>query len=551
MKISIGINGFKDYSELEKREKLCIESLLRIKAKNINVNLYNVCFDNEDIQYDEFITLNKIKKTSDNIIREYFKFDGLQAEYELRKTEIDNNNRKLPSVKEIFDILADTDCDYFLFLNNDIILSNRFLKELEDGIECYPMSRAHIYDIDNLDCVPVLESYSVHGFDAFLVKKTTWIEKRNNFEDFILGKFYWDTYFFTIFNLFCKCKNLNKLPPVCYHIEHGSTSSQDSIENYYCEDVFKRRILVSRVWFSYVQNVLLKRTEVNGCKWYLPFPEEKQLELQYFTPFPFSSADINNNFKKEINLTTDTYDFFIPVHEKDAHKLPFLLESIYNNFTFNKIVITSPSKVNGPIDSRITYVQDSDILGDLKKENFTFRPGWTYQQLLKLFQSITESEYYVAVDSDAYFLKSVEFFNEKKPIWYYGWPQNHIAYNLFLSKLFKIDKSLNHTGIGDLGTFNKGIMSSFLRYCNFNTVFEFYNFIHNKLHLLFHLSEFELYSNFVNTHYPDLYTFKQIKQHNTGRDLNTGQQWSKRDIEQTIQLAKKTDADILLMHTWN
>lgn len=551
MKISIGINGFKDYSVLEKREKLCIESLLRIKAKNSNVNLYNICFENEDVQYDNFTTLNKLKKTSDNIIREYFEHEGLRAEYELRQLEIDNNNRKLPSVKEIFDILADTDCDYFLFLNNDIILSNRILKEMEEGAECYPVSRMHIYDIESLDSVPKLESYSVHGFDAFLIKKITWLDIRGNFEDFILGRFYWDTYFFTIFNLFCKCKNLNKLPPVCYHIEHGSTSSQDSIENYYNEDVFKRRLLVKSVWFSYVQNVLLKRPEIGGCKWYQPFPEEKQLESQYFTPFSFPPVNVNSNFKREEKLTANTYDFFVPVHEKDTHKLPYLLESIFSNFTFNKIFITSPSKINGPTDSRIVYTQDKDILGDINKNKATFRPGWTYQQLLKLFQNVTECEYYVAVDSDAYFLKPIEFFKDQKPVWYYGWPQNHLPYNLFLNKLFKINKSLEHTGIGDLGTFNKGIIKSFLDYCNFNNITDFYNFISDKLHLLFHLSEFELYSNFVNIHYPELYTFKRIVQHNTGKDSNLGQQWSTNDIENTIQIAKNTEADILLMHTWN
>jgi hypothetical protein len=122
---------------------------------------------------------------------------------------------------------------------------------------------------------------------------------------------------------------------------------------------------------------------------------------------------------------------------------------------------------------------------------------------------------------------------------------------LFLNKLFKINKSLEHTGIGDLGTFNKGIIKSFLDYCNFNNITDFYNFISGKLHLLFHLSEFELYSNFVNTHYPELYNFKRIVQHNTGKDSNLGQQWSINDIENTIRNAKNTEADILLMHTWN
>ena len=61
MKISIGINGYKPYNDLEKRERFCIESLLKIKNKNNNISLYNVCFSNENIQYDNFTTLNQLE----------------------------------------------------------------------------------------------------------------------------------------------------------------------------------------------------------------------------------------------------------------------------------------------------------------------------------------------------------------------------------------------------------------------------------------------------------------------------------------------------------
>jgi len=150
MKISVGINGFKEYNELEKREKLCIESLFRLckNKSNINVDLYNVCFKEENVKYDGFTTLNKLTKKSDELIREYYNKNSRENDYYSRKEEIDSNTKHLPSVKEIFDVLASTDCDYFLFLNNDIIISNRLFKELEDGVECYAISRFNIREID-------------------------------------------------------------------------------------------------------------------------------------------------------------------------------------------------------------------------------------------------------------------------------------------------------------------------------------------------------------------------------------------------------------------
>lgn len=548
MKIAIGINGYKRYEDLKKRERFCIESLLKIKSKNSNIQLYNICFQEENISYDCFTTLNKLTIKSNELIREYFTHEGLQKEYQLRKDEIDNNKNELPSIKEIFDILASTDCDYFLFLNNDIILSNRFLKEVEKDVDCYPMSRMHIYDIETLDDIPKLESYSVHGFDAFLVKKETWLQIRNNFEHLILGRFYWDTYFFTMFNLLCKCKNINKLPPVCFHIEHSSKSMENTIENYYAEDVFKRNLILGHLWFSYVQNVLLKRPTINECKWYQPFPNEEQLEKQHFGQLN-QVLLVNENFIKENVTNKQDYDLFIPVAPKDEIKLQYVIDYANKNLLHKKIYVCSPHSITNKItDSNIQYIRDKDVLDLPNKSSISFRPNWTYQQFLKLFFNFSESEYYFALDADTIITKPLNLFENEHPIWYYGWKQNHFPYFLFNKKFFNLDKTLDHTGIGDLGLFNKTIIKTFLNYTGVNSGKELLEKIGNKTNVVFHFSEYETYANFANTYYPNLYTFKHIKQQNCGRDLNQGQQWNNKDIEHIIEQYK--DKTILSLHSW-
>lgn len=554
MKISIGIYGYKTYENLEKREKFCIQSLKKLKKNklNIDVNLYNLNFKDQDINYDDFVTLKQLTKKSCDVIKNYFAYEGLQKEYQARKKEIDENTFVLPTIKEMFDVLSKTDCDYICLLNNDIIVSDRVLKELEENVECYPISRMHIYDIETLEDIPKLESYSVHGFDAFIVKKDTWLQIRNNFEDLVIGRFYWDTYFFTLFNLFCKCKNLNKLPPVCFHIEHSSKSgSENYIENYFNEDVFKRNLLVGRLWFSYVQNILLKRQTVNDCKWYLPFINELDLEQKYFNTFPQTSFTIQENIKPTTLSTEQKYDIVIPAIEKDFIKLPFLLESIFANLDFNKIYIVTPQKNNFITDSKIVYLQDNEVLPNINKNEISYRPGWTYQQLIKLFQNVTDCDYYLTIDSDVVFLKPVHFFENNKPIWYFGWPQNNLPYFLFMEKILKLPKTLSHTGIGDIGLFNKKITKSLLEYCTCETPYDFFNGIKNKMSLFFHLSEYEVYSNFCAKYFSETYLFKKIKQITFGKDSNIGQIWLEKEILTTINSAKQTDKEILLMHTWN
>jgi hypothetical protein len=548
MKISIGINGFKKYEDLEKRERFCIDALLKIKQDN--VTLYNVCFNDENIGYKNFTTLNKLTKKSNKLIHEYFQHEGLTNEYNLRKQEIINNNKELPSVKEIFDVLASTDCDYFLFLNNDIILSNRIFKEIENDIECYPISRMHIFDIETLDDIPKLESYSVHGFDAFLVKKDTWLKIRNNFEDLILGRFYWDTYFATMFNLLCKCKNINKLPPVCFHIEHMSTSNDSTIENYYNEDIFKRNMIIGHLWFSYVQNILFKRPTVNNCKWYQPFPNEVKLEKQYFGQLDQAQL-VNPNFKKLQVTTKQDFDLFIPVAPKDEIKLHYVIEYANKHLKHKKIFVCSPHNITNKItDNNITYINDRDILDVPDRSFISFRPNWIYQQFLKLFFNQSESEYYFALDADTIITKTLSLFEDNHPIWYYGWKQNHLPYFLFNKKFFKLDKILEHTGIGDLGLFNKKIIQTFLDYTGVKTPLELLKVLGPKTNPVFHFSEYETYANFCAEFYPDLYKFKHIKQQNNGRDLNQGQTWTEEDIIQTIEKNKNSDKIILSLHSW-
>ena len=550
MKIAIGINGHKKWKDLEKRERFCIESLLKIKSKNDNIELYNICFKEENISYNNFTTLNKLTIKSNELIKDYFKHEGLQKEYQFRKQEVDNNSKELPSVKEIFDVLASTDCDYFLFLNNDIILSNRFLKEIENGIECYPISRMHIYDIESLNDVPKLESYSVHGFDAFLVKKKTWLEVRNNFEHLILGRFYWDTYFFTMFNLLCKCKNINKLPPVCFHIEHNSKSMENTIENYYAEDVFKRNLILGHLWFSYVQNILLKRSTVNECKWYQPFSNEEQLEKQHFGQFNQTPL-INENFTKYQVTDKQNYDLFIPVAPKDEIKLQYVIEYANKNLQHKKIYICSPHTITDKItDSNINYINDKDILDISDKSFISFRPNWTYQQFLKLFFTSSDSEYFFALDADTIIMKTLSLFEDKHPIWYYGWKQNHFPYFLLNKKFFNLNKTLEHTGIGDLGLFNKNIIKTFLNYTGQNSSTDLLKKIGNKLNVVYHFSEYETYANFANQYYPNLYKFKHLEQLNCGKDLNLGQDWTDKDIKSTIEQNKNSNKSILSLHSW-
>jgi hypothetical protein len=252
MKISIGINGYKSYDKLEKREQLCIDSLLKFKSKRENVELYNICYEHENINYNGFKTI-------------FMPF----------------KNNKLPFVCDILDTLSKTECDIFLFMNNDIVVSNK-LYNIFDEHETYAISRMHLHSLESLDEELKMQAYSVHGFDAFAFKKTWWNKNSNKFLNYYIGKPYWDTHYMVICMLNSNCKVVNKLPPVIFHAEHHSTACTTiDKESLFNENEAKKHPEM-QYWWNYVFTILNKRQTYNNILWYLPFDNEEDLEKRYF-----------------------------------------------------------------------------------------------------------------------------------------------------------------------------------------------------------------------------------------------------------------------------
>jgi hypothetical protein len=44
--------------------------------------------------------------------------------------------------------------------------------------------------------------------------------------------------------------------------------------------------------------------------------------------------------------------------------------------------------------------------------------------------------------------------------------------------------------------------------------------------------------------------FKHLEQENKGRDLNQGQDWTPKDIKETIELNKNSNKFVLSLHSW-
>jgi hypothetical protein len=253
MNIAIGINIFGTCP----RQQKCIEVLKKISLKYSNVKLYNIFYPNEKNLDEAFIPLPLLNEKAKDVIH--------------------NSNSQKPIAKEFFDILSKQNCEYFIFLNSDILLSPKFLNlVLEGEYETYCVSRHDTHPIQSLENI-VPYRIEIAGFDVWAIKKDWWSSNNIHFEKYIYAEHLWDVAFtLKMYNL-SKCIILNK-EFYAAHEKHDIKWSETSPEAVYNSKLWEKNPL-SIKWKQFIFENLIKR-EPYG-QFLIPLENEKELEEKY------------------------------------------------------------------------------------------------------------------------------------------------------------------------------------------------------------------------------------------------------------------------------
>jgi hypothetical protein len=244
------------------------------------------------------------------------------------------------------------------------------------------------------------------------------------------------------------------------------------------------------------------------------------------------------------------YDILLVCHSKDAKMLPLVLDKIKQNiFGYNKIHIVSDSinliNTNSP-DIIIHYEQEV-ISADLTKINHR-RPGWIYQQIIKLTQDVTLDNYLV-IDCDTIINRPISIFTETNtPYFYFTADQYHEQYFNYIKKHFNIEKTHNHSFISEIMFFYRPFVKELFETVNLFNKEKIMEFVYNTVNPNEYLSEFELYGNYITNRYPEVYTHKKIVSQSTGSfDQNC---WNLNNISNILSQNTLADFDVITFHTW-
>lgn len=207
-------------------------------------------------------------------------------------------------------------------------------------------------------------------------------------------------------------------------------------------------------------------------------------------------------------------DVFIPCAPKDYTKMKYAILSLIKHIKeIGDIHICTPSPIQPlDIDYNIKYHLDFDVLPNINPFKWRHRPNWIYQQMIKLFQNVTATDYYFTYDIDGILIKDLSLFTKNnKPIWYSAWEQNHQPYFNFSKKIFGYDKIYPLTFISDTCFFNKIFVKEMLEkfgYTQKSFLDKSYEIIDNSCYI----SESELYGNYMMGYNPAIYEVKPLNQ---------------------------------------
>jgi hypothetical protein len=254
MKIGIGINIFGE----NKNQNLAIKCLKKIKENNKNIEIYNIGFEEEFVNVSEFKSLPILKESSIDLTG--------------------NPKKKKPIANEFFDILSNEDLDYFLFLNSDILLSQKAINLIKkEEYESYIFSRFEINEINDINEDIKPYKIEVSGFDAWAVKKEWWQKNGKLISKCIYSEVAWDNIMSLSLYQNSNCKFCNKEFYIG-HISHPIKWSRESLEGKYNMKTWLF-MPISPKWDYYMQTVLFQRKPFGYFT--TPIENEEFLELKY------------------------------------------------------------------------------------------------------------------------------------------------------------------------------------------------------------------------------------------------------------------------------
>lgn len=257
------------------------------------------------------------------------------------------------------------------------------------------------------------------------------------------------------------------------------------------------------------------------------------MSTPHMTPLPFSPVDL-----------------VIPAAPKDCNKLPYLIKSVRQHIEIETIHVITPEP--GRITQtwpRVRVHADADVL-PYDPGELPYRPNWIFQQILKVFQDITEHDWFLVMDADIIANNAIPLWtDEGKPIFNLGRNQFITAYFEFTMKMLGCSKVYAWSFLSECVLYSKQLVREMLAFCGL-TLDGFWQKCVEVTGIHCHMADAELYGSYIVEEHPNLYDFRHLLTTLGGK--YDGHVWSEAEIEAELAHVRERnpDAHLISIHSW-
>jgi hypothetical protein len=208
------------------------------------------------------------------------------------------------------------------------------------------------------------------------------------------------------------------------------------------------------------------------------------------------------------------YDVVIKSHPKDYFKLGLVVDSLkFINPEPENIYILSPDGFypkNTIFDSKIIYISDDQVTPFIDRNKLKQRPNWNWINLVSLFQTFTENDLYFDVQSDNFFIKPIDLFDQfGKPKLFQSTANEcnncgHRPYFDFSEKVFDLPKiGEEYSYIIEFLMYDKKLLKKLFE--NYSSFEEMMEKIYNTVNQSSYPADQEIYGNLIEKYFSDKY----------------------------------------------
>ena len=240
------------------------------------------------------------------------------------------------------------------------------------------------------------------------------------------------------------------------------------------------------------------------------------------------------------HMSNENITMIIPTIPKDYTRVKRDFGLYFDYLPIKEIVFVGPAELEQAVADSVVgferadsvrFINENDLIpysefiegmkARIRSEGFEIgdnsRPGWYYQQFLKLaYASVCKDDYYLVWDSDTIPLRKISFFDQQGRPFLDTKREYNPGYFRTIKNLFGFDKAIEQSFISEHMLFSKSLVIKMLdEICalplNGDSFFEKIMYAVDIDNMKLGFSEFETYGTWIMNRHPDYYVIREWK----------------------------------------